>query len=45
MVCLQAPASFKAVGSYYLKFDQTSDDEVRRLLQGLSPGGILPYAR
>ena len=45
VVCLHAPASFNAVGSYYLKFDQTSDDEVRRLLQEFTPGGILPYAR
>src|SRR6267378_4470356 len=45
VVCLHAPASFNAVGSYYLKFDQTSDDEVRRLLQEFTPGGIQPYAR
>ena len=45
MVCLYAPASFSAVGSYYLKFDQTSDDEVRRLLQDFTPGVILPHAR
>jgi len=45
VVCLHAPASFNAVGSYYLKFDQTSDDEVRRLLQAFTPGKILPYAR
>ena len=45
VVCLHAPASFSAVGSYYLRFDQTSDDEVRRLLQGFTPGAILPYAR
>src|SRR2546427_560989 len=45
VVCLHAPASFSAVGSYYLRFDQASDDEVRRLLQGFTPGAILPYAR
>src|SRR3989442_573599 len=45
VVCLYAPASFSAVGSYYLRFEQTSDDEVRRLLQGFTPGAILPYAR
>ncbi len=45
VVCLYAPASFSAVGSYYLKFDQTSDDEVRRLLQAFTPGKILRYAR
>jgi len=31
-VCLHTPASFSAVGSYYLRFEQTSDEEVRRLL-------------
>src|SRR3989442_75853 len=45
VVCLHAPAAFSAVGSYYLRFDQTSDDEVRRLLQRFTPAGILPYAR
>jgi predicted phosphoribosyltransferase len=45
VVCLHAPASFNAVGSYYLKFDQTTDAEVRRLLQAFTPGAILPYAR
>jgi predicted phosphoribosyltransferase len=45
VVCLHAPASFNAVGSYYLRFDQTSDEEVRRLLQGFTWGAILPYAR
>src|SRR2546429_327071 len=45
VVCLHAPASFGAVGSYYLRFEQTSDDEVRRLLQAFAPGAILPYAR
>src|SRR5213594_4147446 len=45
VVCLHAPAAFSAVGSYYLKFEQTSDDKVRRLLQGFTPGAILPYAR
>jgi len=45
VVCLYTPASFNAVGSYSLKFDQTSDEEVRRLLQAFTPGKILPYAR
>src|SRR2546422_10759168 len=33
VVCLYAPPSFSAVGNYYLRFEQTSDDEVRRLLR------------
>ena len=32
VVCLSTPAPFVAVGLYYENFDQTSDDEVRRLL-------------
>ncbi len=32
VVCLQTPAFFSAVGQWYENFDQTSDDEVRRLL-------------
>ncbi|WP_063772088.1 phosphoribosyltransferase [Kitasatospora mediocidica] len=32
LVCLGAPALFQAVGQYYRDFDQTSDEEVRRLL-------------
>ena len=32
LVCLQAPASFSAVGQFYLDFRQTSDEEVARLL-------------
>jgi putative phosphoribosyl transferase len=31
-VCLEAPEDFFAVGAYYERFGQTSDDEVRRLL-------------
>ena len=33
VVCLHAPASFRAVGGAYDRFAQTTDDEVRRLLQ------------
>jgi putative phosphoribosyl transferase len=33
LVCLQAPEPFYAVGAWYREFGQTSDDEVRRLLQ------------
>lgn len=32
VVCLFTPEPFHAVGLYYQNFDQTSDDEVRRLL-------------
>jgi putative phosphoribosyl transferase len=31
-ICLYAPAVFMAVGQFYRKFDQTSDDEVIKLL-------------
>jgi putative phosphoribosyl transferase len=31
-VCLEAPADFFAVGAYYERFGQTSDEEVRELL-------------
>ncbi len=33
-VCLEAPEGFFAVGAYYARFGQTSDDEVRELLAG-----------
>jgi len=33
LVCLAAPASFRAVGEWYLDFRQTSDAEVRLLLE------------
>ncbi|MFW5975816.1 MAG: phosphoribosyltransferase [Alkalispirochaetaceae bacterium] len=32
VVCLNAPAGFSAVGEWYHHFDQTSDQEVRKLL-------------
>ena len=32
VVCLHTPEPFRAVGLYYQNFDQTGDDEVRRLL-------------
>lgn len=32
IVCGRTPESFRAVGQWYRDFDQTSDDEVRRLL-------------
>jgi predicted phosphoribosyltransferase len=37
LVCLSAPEAFMAVGQFYDDFDQTSDQEVRRLLE-LAPG-------
>jgi putative phosphoribosyl transferase len=33
VVCARMPASFSAVGSWYRDFSQTSDDEVRALLE------------
>lgn len=33
-VCLYDPSDFMAVGQFYQKFDQTSDDEVIKLLSG-----------
>lgn len=33
IVCLIAPVDFAAVGQWYRRFDQTSDDEVRLLLE------------
>ena len=32
VVCLEMPAPFQAVGLWYETFDQTTDEEVRRLL-------------
>ncbi len=34
VVCLEAPAYFRAVGQYFANFGQVSDDEVIRLLGG-----------
>lgn len=33
VICVLTPDNFRAVGLWYRQFDQTSDDEVRRLLQ------------
>ena len=33
VVCARMPEPFSAVGQWYLDFDQTTDDEVRDLLQ------------
>jgi putative phosphoribosyl transferase len=35
VVCLQAPARFRAVGQWFQDFRQVSDDEVRTLLRSL----------
>lgn len=34
VICLRMPEPFSAVGQWYLRFGQTSDDEVRQLLRG-----------
>jgi putative phosphoribosyl transferase len=36
MICLEAPASFRAVGQAYADFGETSDEEVRAALGGAS---------
>ena len=33
VICLESPASFYAVGQFYIDFGQTTDDEVRELLR------------
>ena len=37
-ICLMMPASFSAVGQWYLDFSQTTDDEVTRLLASVGDG-------
>jgi len=37
LVCLATPEPFRAVGTHYLDFGQTSDDEVKTLLQQAPP--------
>jgi predicted phosphoribosyltransferase len=37
MVCLATPEPFDAVGQWYTDFSQTTDEEVRRLLQSAPP--------
>lgn len=39
LVCLDTPHLFWAVGAFYMVFDQTSDEEVVRLLQGSQKAG------
>ena len=37
VVCARTPEPFSAVGQWYLDFDQTTDEEVRRLLSVRTP--------
>ena len=37
VVCVVSPERFNAVGAWYVDFSETSDDEVRRLLQTWGP--------
>lgn len=39
VVCVMTPANFRAVGLWYRNFEQTSDDEVRSLLERVHAGG------
>lgn len=42
VVCLMTPFDFAAVGQWYRHFDQTSDDEVRQLLERAAESRPLP---
>lgn len=44
VVCLLAPPSFSAVGAWYERFPQVSDDEVQRCLSALSGVALTPPA-
>jgi putative phosphoribosyl transferase len=37
LVCLSAPPDFRAVGQFYMDFNQISDDEVIEILKGQRP--------
>lgn len=37
-LCLRAPVEFGAVGQFYVRFDQTTDEEVLELLRSAAPG-------
>lgn len=37
LVCLHAPEAFRAVGCFYVDFEQTSDEEVVALMQAFRP--------
>ncbi len=43
VVCLNTPASFGAVGSFYLDFTQTTDDEAMALLRDAGCASVLPH--
>jgi predicted phosphoribosyltransferase len=45
VVCAATPEPFRAVGLWYEHFDQTSDDEVRRVLEGARAAGNHPAGR
>jgi putative phosphoribosyl transferase len=45
LVCLARPPGFRAVGSWYDRFDQTSDDEVLELLRAAALNGGLTADR
>ena len=40
LVCLEMPEPFRAVGQWYEEFDQTSDEEVARLLAASTPDSV-----
>ena len=42
VVCLSTPRLFWAVGAFYLDFSQTSDEEVKNLLEELWQAGSVP---
>jgi predicted phosphoribosyltransferase len=41
VICARMPEPFTAVGLWYENFEETSDDEVRRLLAAISPGAAI----
>jgi predicted phosphoribosyltransferase len=38
VICLEHPRLFNAVGEFYLRFDEVTDDDVLSILRGLSSG-------
>jgi len=42
VICLSAPADFRAVGQFYEDFTQTTDQEVRELLARTAAERVLP---
>jgi predicted phosphoribosyltransferase len=42
VICLSAPAAFRAVGQFYEDFAQTTDQEVRELLARAAAERVLP---